>query len=490
MSGIEAPVLAPVIGIEVHAQLLTASKMFCGCSAAYAGAAPNSNTCTVCLGMPGSLPVINRRAVEYTIATALGLNCDVAEHSKFDRKNYSYPDLPKGYQITQYDRPIGLGGWLEYEVNGEMRRCGIVRVHLEEDTGKTLHTSLDGREVSLVDYNRSGVPLMEIVTEPDLRSPEAAREFFATLRRVLMYLGVNDGNLQEGSMRADLNVSLSAPDGTFGTKVEIKNLNSFRAVQRALEYEIERQRQVLSSGGALVQETRGWSEARGATISQRGKEFAHDYRYFPEPDLPPLVIPVSIVEAIRRVLPELPAERAGRFQGVHGLNASTALVLTNEKALADFYEQALAANPDLDPGLVANWATGELSRLVNESGAPIEESRLSPAAFAKLLGMIDSSLISGTAGKQVLEELFRAGGEPEELVARFDLAQINDETELERLVDAVLEGNRPVVDQYLGGKLNVIQALVGLTMKASGGKARPPAVRAILERKLGRPEAR
>lgn len=487
MISTDASTLTAVIGIEVHAQLLTASKMFCGCSAAYAGAPPNTNVCAVCSGMPGALPVINRRAVDYSVMTALALGCRVAEHSKFDRKNYMYPDLPKGYQITQYDRPIGEAGSLEYEVNGEILRCGIVRVHLEEDTGKSLHTDIDGQDMSLVDYNRSGVPLMEIVTEPDLRTPEAARELFATVRRVLMYLGVNDGNLQEGSMRADVNVSLQAPDGTFGTKVEIKNLNSFRSVQRALEYEIDRQRSILGAGGTLTQETRGWSEARQATLSQRSKEHAHDYRYFPEPDLPPLRIPAPVVEAIRASLPELPAARSQRFVAQFDLTPPISRVLTNEKAMADFFEESVAATGSDAASALANWITGDVSRLLNERGKDLKQSRLDPAALAKVVTMVRSNLISGSAAKQVLEEMYLTGEAPEMIVERLNLAQIVDLTALERLVDEVLAGNDSLIDTYHKGKVNALQALMGKVMKASNGKANPPAVRDLLGRKLGEP---
>jgi aspartyl-tRNA(Asn)/glutamyl-tRNA(Gln) amidotransferase subunit B len=435
--------------------------------------------------LPGSLPVINRRAVEYTMMTALALNCSIPELSKFDRKNYSYPDLPKGYQISQYDLPIGRLGWIEYRLGDRLLRCGITRVHLEEDTGKLLHTTVDGRDVSLVDYNRSGVPLMEIVSEPDLESPEAAREYFSTLRQILMYLGVNDGNLQEGSMRADVNVSLQRVDGLSGTKVEIKNLNSFRAVQRALEYELQRQAEVLSSGATLVQETRGWVEDQGITVSQRTKEYAHDYRYFPEPDLPPLVCSREIVETLRAGLPEMPAERAARLERECGLSAYTADVLTGEKAMADFFEAALRSAAGVPAVTVANWVTGDLSRLLNDSGQSIDSMPLTPQSLGKLLSMVESRAISGAAAKQVLEVMFRTGEEPEIIVQREDLGQIADPAALEELVNHVLAANPRLVETYRRGKTNVLQALIGQTMKASKGKANPPAVREILERKLG-----
>lgn len=480
--------LEAVIGLEVHAQLLTASKMFCGCDARYASSAPNTHVCAVCAGMPGSLPVINRKAVEYTILSALALNCEVRAHSKFDRKNYPYPDIPKGFQISQYDMPIGEHGWLEYRVGNEVLRCGIRRVHLEEDTGKTSHVNVDGREVSLVDYNRSGVPLMEIVTEPELHSPEAAREFFAALRQILMYLGVCDGKLQEGSMRADVNVSLRMPDGSPGTKVEIKNLNSFRAVQRALEYEIERQRDVLGSGGSLAQETRGWSEEREVTVSQRTKEYAHDYRYFPEPDLPPLELKPERVAPLREAQPELPLVRELRFEDEYGLTVDTARVLTDEKPLADFFEAVVRAAPEVPARVAANWVTGDVLRLLNDSGSTLDTARVSPLALARLLTMAQAQTIAGPAAKQVLEEMFESGDDPDAIVRRRDLLQIVDPGELEPLVRQVLEENPAVVDNFRRGKTQALQALVGKVIAASNRRAHPQRSREILERLLDSPE--
>jgi aspartyl-tRNA(Asn)/glutamyl-tRNA(Gln) amidotransferase subunit B len=474
----------PVVGLEVHAQLLTRSKMFCGCSAAYSGAPPNSHVCAVCGGMPGALPVINRRAVEATILTAVALNCSVAEHSKFDRKNYSYPDLPKGYQISQYDLPLGTGGFLEFENAGRPERCGIVRVHLEEDTGKSIHDDLGGRAVSLVDYNRSGVPLMEIVGEPELRTPEAAREYFAALRRVLMYLGVCDGNLQEGSMRADVNVSVRRPGAEHGTKVEIKNLNSFRAVQRALEFEIERQSRVLASGGALEQETRGWSERDEVTVPQRTKEYAHDYRYFPEPDLPLLVTPASRVREIAAGLPELPLARRARFVSEYELTDKIASILADEKPLADFYEDVLRAAGNVPPARVANWVTGELLRLLRETGASLSGSGISAPDLASLIRLVESGDISTTAGKQVFDAMAATGEAPGAVVERLGLQQIGDEAEIEALVESVIAANPAMVEQYRAGKTNIVQALVGKTMGASKGRANPTKVQEILRRKL------
>jgi len=477
----------PVIGLEVHAQLATSSKMFCACSATYSGAAPNTHTCPICSGMPGALPVVNARAVEMGILTALALNCRVPAVSRFDRKNYSYPDLPKGYQITQYAEPIGEHGRLEFEVNGELRQAGIVRVHLEEDTGKSIHVANGGHDLSLIDYNRSGVPLMEIVSAPDLDSPEAARSYFAALRQILMYLGVNDGNLQEGSLRADVNVSLRTTGGEFGTKVEIKNLNSFRAVQRALEYEITRQQQVLESGGQLVQETRGWSETEEVTVSQRSKEFAHDYRYFPEPDLPPLEISEDLLRSIRGRTPELPRQRAARLEADFGLSSYLAGVLTAKRAVADYFETAVKDAPGVPPTLIANWLTGDLMRLMNESGSTVDRITISPRQLAGLVVLVNTGEISGAAGKQVLEEMFGRGDEPDAVVERLGLRQISGRTDLEAIVDQVVANNEKLVATYRGGKENAIQALVGRVMGASRGRANPQIVREILEERLGPP---
>ena len=479
--------LVPVIGLEVHAQLLTQSKMFCGCSAAYANAAPNTHCCDLCSGMPGALPVINQRAVEMTLMTALALHCEVAQISKFDRKNYSYPDLPKGYQISQYEQPIGVQGWLDLGDEMLSTRCGIIRVHLEEDTGKTSHVSLDGSDVSLVDYNRCGIPLMEIVGAPDLKSPEAAREFFSTLRQILMYLGVCDGNLQEGSMRADLNVSLRKADREPGVKVEVKNLNSFRSVQRALEYEIERQREAVSAGHPLVQETRGWSEARDATIAQRTKEYADDYRYFPEPDLPLITFSADRVAEIRQSLPEMPAEKRSRLRREYGITAEAAHVLTADLALSDFFEAAaLAASPATGME-VANWSHGDLLRLLHESQSEIASLPFSAADFGRLIALVSGARISNAAGKQVLEAMFETGEGPETIVERLNLSQMDDNEALTEIVKTVISENPGVVTDYRRGKAAALNVLLGKTIKASGGRANPSVVRSILENELGLP---
>lgn len=478
------PGLQAVIGLEVHAQLLTRSKMFCGCDAHYAGAEPNTHVCAICLGMPGALPVINRKAVEGTISTALALKAEVSTHSRFDRKNYQYPDIPKGYQISQYDSPIARGGWLAYQVGNGSRRCGITRVHLEEDTGKSMHTAVDGREVSLVDYNRSGVPLMEIVTEPELTSPEQARAFFETLRQLLMYLDVCDGKLQEGSMRADVNVSLRRSDGSFGDKVEIKNLNSFRSVQRALEFEIARQTAVLERGGVIEQETRGWNERDETTVSQRTKEYAHDYRYFPEPDLPGLHVTREQMRALSEALPETPAVRTDRLREECELSPYLVEVLTREKPLADYFEEVVRKTPKVSPTVVANWITGDLSRLLNESGMSVESVPFPSASLASLLSLVDTGAISGAAGKQVLEKMYTTGKDPESIIQEEDLAAISDESAIDELVAEVLAQNEPLVTQYKAGKVKVIEALLGKVMGFSKGKAQPAVVRRVLEEKL------
>jgi aspartyl-tRNA(Asn)/glutamyl-tRNA(Gln) amidotransferase subunit B len=478
--------LEPVIGLEVHAQLLTNSKMFCSCSADYADSPPNRHVCAVCGGMPGALPVINARAVEYTVRAALALSCRVDQSSKFDRKNYPYPDLPKGYQISQYDMPIGQDGMLEFRSGDEIRRCGIVRVHLEEDTGKTTHTTSDGGEVSLVDYNRSGVPLMEIVSRPELHSPEDAREYFAALRQLLMFIHVNDGNLQEGSMRADVNVSLRRRGESLGTKVEIKNLNSFRAVQRALEFEIIRQSDLLARGELVMHETRGWSEERQVTLGQRTKELAHDYRYFPEPDLPYLAFAPAQVEQIRHELPELPAAKRIRFHDQYGLPWALADVLTGEPQIANFFEDTVKADPSIAPVEAAKWVAGEVLRLLKDTSGGSTSIPVPAPHLATLLSLVKRGAVSNTAAKTVLEDMFTSGEEPSAVVARLGLERIGDSSVTEALVNQVLRANPSKVDQYRAGKTQVMQSLFGDVMKLSKGKADPVQLREILRRELDR----
>ena len=475
-----------VIGLEVHAQLRTRSKMFCGCPTAF-GAAPNSQTCPVCQGMPGTLPVINRTAIEYAVRTALALDCRVNAGCRFARKHYYYPDMPKNFQISQYEEPLAEEGLLEIDIDGVARPIGIQRLHLEEDVGKLLHEgTLATAQASLVDFNRSGVPLMETVSKPDLRSPEEAAAYLRAFRAVLVYLGVCDGNMEEGSLRCDANVSLR-PRGSagLGTKVEIKNLNSFRNVQRALEYEVQRQAQALEAGERIVQETRLWDADRGQTRSMRSKEYAHDYRYFPEPDLVPLQIDRAWVDAIRRDLPELPRARRRRFVAQHGLPPYDAGVLTQSRALADYFEAAVRAFPQ--PKLVSNWIMSELLRaLPGDDERAIAGAPVTPERLAGLLGLVQDGTISGRIAKDVFERMLRTGQDAPTIVAREGLTQVADEAALAAVVDRVLAQNPRAVADYRGGKTAAAKALVGQVMKATGGKANPGIVNRLLEEKLSR----
>ncbi len=407
-----------IIGLEVHAQLLTKSKMYCGCSADYASTPPNTHVCPVCLGLPGVLPVINRQAVEFTMMTALALNCSVSEFTKFDRKNYPYPDLMKGYQISQFDAPIGIGGYLNIEVNGCTKKIGITRVHLEEDTAKLIHRSSGSEDYSLVDVNRSGCPLMEIVGEPDLRSPEEARAYLIKLRSILQYLGVSTGNMEEGSFRCDANISLLPEGGKqFTPKVEVKNMNSFKAVYLAMEYEAQRQRKAMAEGKKLVQETRGWVDEKGNTVSQRSKEYAHDYRYFPEPDLPPLVISREWVEAVRKNLPELPEARRDRFEADYSLPRYDADLLTSSKSMADYFEECVKVSGEVQPKEISNWLLGEASRIINAGNIDIDEfkKKVTPAMLSGLILSSHNAINTATA-KSVLEEMFRTGKSSNEII--------------------------------------------------------------------------
>jgi aspartyl-tRNA(Asn)/glutamyl-tRNA(Gln) amidotransferase subunit B len=480
MSGYEV-----VIGLEVHAQLLTRSKMFCACPANYLSAEPNANTCPVCLGLPGVLPTINAQAVDFTIRTALALQCDIPDFTKFDRKNYFYPDLPKGYQISQYDLPLSRDGHLEFPVNGATVRCGVTRVHLEEDTGTMHHAGdvLQSATSSLIDLNRCGVPLMEIVGEPDLRTPEAAREYLVRLRQILMYIGVNDGNLEQGSFRCDANVSLR-PHGAseLGVKVEVKNMNSFRAVQHALEFEIGRQTGVLDAGGTLVQETRGWVETQGRTISQRSKEQAHDYRYFPEPDLPPLRLDDAFVERVRATLPELPEARAHRFQSQYGLTGYDAAVLTDTRESADAYEALVGSG--VSAKLAANWQSGDVAALANQHRLSLWESGLGVDGLARLLHLVDGGTVNGPTAKELLAELYVAGGDPEALVRERGLAQVSDSAELIALVDAAIAANPSAAADFRAGKQQALGQLMRAVKDATGGKADMPLVNRLLRDRL------
>ncbi len=479
-----------VIGIEVHAQLATKSKMFCGCRADYHNAAPNTHVCPVCLGMPGVLPVINRQAVEYTIMTGLALNCSIPERAKFDRKNYPYPDLPKGYQISQYDLPLCVGGWLEIEPEGGSKRpdgrtsvrIGITRVHLEEDTARSAHPA--HADYSLVEMNRSGVPLMEIVTEPDVRSGHEARLYLTKLQQTLRYLGVSHANMEEGNMRCEPNVSIR-PVGRaeFGTKVELKNLNSFRAVEQGIEYEIERQRKLLDAGERVVQETRGWREEEGRTVSQRSKEFAADYRYFPEPDLPPLTIARAYVEELRARLPELPDAKRRRFVSEYGLNEYEANLLTSSRERADFFEGAVRMGPTRAREL-ANWIIGEVARLEHATGNDISTSKLKPEHLFEIVVMLDEKSTNSTTAKSVLETSYLTGKAPRAIVEEQGLTQISGADELSGIVAQVIAANPKPVADFRGGKDAALKALVGLAMRETRGRANPQLVEELLRKAL------
>jgi len=484
-----------VIGLEVHVQLLTDSKMFCGCSADYASAPPNTHVCPVCLALPGVLPVINKKAVDYTIMAGLALNCTISEHTKFDRKNYFYPDLMKGYQISQYDMPLCRNGWLEIETGGRKKRIGITRVHLEEDVAKMVHrTSPEGEAVSLIDVNRSGVPLMEIVSEPDIGSPEEAREYLTKLRTIVQYLGISTGNMEEGSFRCDANISIR-PKGSreFLPKTEVKNMNSFRAVYRALSYEAERQKKVLESGGRLVQETRGWVEEKGVTVPQRSKEYAHDYRYFPEPDLPPLVCDRTWVEEVRSRLPELPEARRERFVVSLGLTLYDASLLTASKSMADYFEQCvrLMAPAGDDAGRktvakkAANWILSDFSRMLNATGTEIQDSLVTPANLVELLKLIDDGALSGPAAKAVFEEMFNTGRPAGKIMTEKGLVQIGDADQIREAVTKTIAANAAAVADYRAGKEQALQFLTGQVMKLTRGRANPKIVREILLQELG-----
>ncbi|HZP41593.1 MAG TPA: Asp-tRNA(Asn)/Glu-tRNA(Gln) amidotransferase subunit GatB [Candidatus Binatia bacterium] len=472
-----------VIGLEVHAELLTESKIFCACSAAF-GADPNTSVCPVCLGLPGVLPVLNERVVDFAILAGLATHCTIAEHSRFARKNYFYPDLPKGYQISMYELPLCVGGHLDVLVDGTTRRIGLTRIHMEEDTGKNVH---DG-ETSLVDFNRSGVPLLEIVSEPDMRTVAEAGAYLRTLRSILQYLEICDGNMEEGSFRCDANVSVR-PVGatTFGTKVEIKNMNSFRAVEKAIAYEIARQTDVLAEGGTLAQETRLWDADREETRSMRSKEYAHDYRYFPEPDLLPLVVDPERVAHVRARLPELPGARRERFVREYGLSPYDADVLTQRKDVADYYEAGVAEGAA--PKEMANWVMTELLRIVREEkldrALVIREWPLTPLQLARLAKLVDAGTINRNTAKGLLPRLRRTGQDPEALVAAEGLAQVSDRGALEAAVADAVAKNPKQVAQYRGGKTQVLGFLVGQVMKATGGKANPQLVQELLRAALG-----
>jgi aspartyl-tRNA(Asn)/glutamyl-tRNA(Gln) amidotransferase subunit B len=473
-----------VIGLEIHAQLLTRTKIFCGCPTAF-GAPPNTHVCPVCLGLPGALPVLNERAVEMAVTAALALGCDVQPRSVFARKNYFYPDLPKGYQISQYERPLATGGGLEIAVDGTRKFVHLTRIHMEEDAGKSLHEGFaDSDRKTYLDYNRSGVPLIEIVSEPDMRSAEEAAHFFERLRQMLVWLGVNDGNMEEGSLRCDANVSVR-PVGsrTLGTKTEVKNVNSFRYLQKAIEYEIGRHVDLIEHGGRIVQETRLFDAAQGKTYSMRSKEEAHDYRYFPEPDLPPLVIEESRRAALRSALPELPEARRARFRSQYALPDYDADLLTQSRGLADYFEATASASGS--PKAASNWVMGEVLRTMKERGLAIEQVPLAPAALAGLIGIVEKGTISSTVAKDVFAKMFDSGRTADDIVAAEGLSQISDTSAIEPHVRAVVEANPDVIGEIRAGKDRKFQFLVGQVMKGTRGKADPKLVTELLKKAIG-----
>ena len=467
----------PVIGLEVHAELMTKSKMFCGCEVVDSiTAKPNRYICPVCTGQPGALPVLNKKAIELAIRVGLALGCEIHTESIFARKNYFYPDLPKGYQISQYDQPLATNGNIQVETEAGMKNFRIRRVHLEEDTGKLSHA--DGH--SFIDYNRSGVPLLEIVTEPDMRSAEEARAYATKLHAILRYLEVNSGDMEKGVIRFEANVSVrQAGSQDFNTRTEIKNLNSFRALVQGTEYEIKRQSEIYSSGGTVEQETLGFNESTGKTYSQRGKESAHDYRYFPEPDIPPLVLERGWVDSIRARLPELPEAKTRRFIEQYELKPQEARLLTSEKALADYFE-AVTATSNSSPKTVNSWIAGEFLRYLNDLNIDVATIPVPAADLARVIDMVNDKSISGNSGKVVLGELFKNGGKPDEIVRKQNLAQVSDESAIQEVVTKVLGDNPKEVEQYLAGKESILQWMMGQVARATKGKADPQIARELL----------
>ena len=474
----------PVIGLEIHGELLTNSKMFCGCSADYASAPePNMYICPTCTGLPGALPVVNKKATELAALVGLALNCSINKHNTFARKNYYYPDLPKGFQISQYELPICEKGWLDVldaSRTENQLRVRVRRVHIEEDTAKLSHE----KNYALVDFNRAGVPLLEIVSEPDMRVVEAALDYATKVRAILRYLGVNSGDMEKGVLRFEANISVR-PVGSdeFRTRTEIKNLNSFRALTRASSYEIERQIKIYEAGGTVVQETLGWDDVRGVTVSQRGKEEAHDYRYFPEPDLPPLQLSDAWIDSIRTQLPELPEAKTARFITDFGLTPSDARFLTSERSLADYFASVVAKSRS-SAKTVHSWISGEFMRYLNDSGMNIEDVTLSPESFAKLIDMITDKVISGNSAKVVFNELLKNGGDPAQIVKAKGLAQVSDESFIQEAVTKVLNDNPSEVDKYLAGKETLLQWFMGQVARATKGKADPNVTKEMLVKAL------
>ena len=475
-----------VIGLECHCQLLTNSKLFCSCSTKF-GEAPNINTCPVCLGLPGALPVLNRVAITMAVKAALGLNCKVNLESQWARKNYFYPDLPKGYQISQYDRPLAQHGFIEIFVDGNHKKIGVQRIHMEEDAGKSLHEGFpDSGRNTYLDFNRSGVPLIEIVTDPDIRSSAEAYDYLARLKQILEFLEVCDGNMEEGSLRCDANVSVrKAGDSKFGTRTELKNINSFRFVQKAIDYEVGRQIDVIEGGGRVVQETRLWNSAEDRSVPMRSKEEAHDYRYFPDPDLPLLVVESEWIRTTDRSMPELPESRRKRFIKEYALSEYDAGVLTATRALAEFFEETAGLSGQ--PKIAANWIMGDLLRFYKDSNADLKdlsESPVSPKMLAEMIALVEKGTISGKIAKTVMEEMYKTGRQAQQIIEEQGLIQISDTGEIEKIVDKVIEENPKSVEQYRAGKTGTLGFFVGQVMKATGGRANPQAVNDLLRKKL------
>jgi len=464
-----------VIGLEIHIQLMTKAKIFCQCSTDYIGKEPNTNTCPVCLGLPGSLPVLNKKVLEFAVRTSVALNCKINQVSRFHRKNYFYPDLPKAYQISQYDTPLGIDGYMEISLpeSTEKRKIRITRVHIEEDAGKLVHEGdITFSSYSLADYNRCGIPLAEIVTEPDFCSPEEAQIFLVKLRSIVQHLGVCDGNMEEGSMRCDANISIrDAKTGALGIKVEIKNINSFKAVKKALQFEVDRQKKLLAEGEKIMQETRHWDESKFITVSMRSKEEAHDYRYFPEPDLLPLKVDLKMINNIRKNLPELPEARRKRFIKDYQIPEYDAEILTSSKALGDYYEKA--ASLYADKKVLSNWIMGELLRNLNEEKKEIEYSPISPEKLVGMLKLMDEGIISGKMAKDVFEKMFKTGKDASQIVKESGITQITDENELIKIVDKVINENSKSVADFNQGKEKALNYLVGQVMRYTKGRAKP-----------------
>lgn len=473
-----------VIGLEIHCELKTKTKIFCGCATGF-GAEQNTHVCPVCLGLPGVLPTVNKRVVEFGIKAGLATNCTINKYSKFDRKNYYYPDLPKNWQTSQYDLPIAEHGWVDIDVDGEKKRIRLTRIHMEEDAGKLVHsgTTIKDSATSNVDYNRTGVPLLEIVSEPDLRSAEEARAYMEKIKAIMEYIDVSNCRMEEGNLRADINVSLRLV-GTkeLGTRTEMKNINSFKNLEDAINYEIERQEEVLEDGGHVVQETRTFDPARGITLSMRSKENAHDYRYMPEPDLPPIVTSEETIEKYRSELPELPDARSARLEKEYGLSDYDAGIITSSRAMAEYFDAVVATGAD--PKLAANWIMGDLAKNLNEDGIDITKSPVSAERLGKMIGLIMKDTISGKIAKKVFKEMWTNEDEPEKIVKDKGLVQITDTGAIEAAVDAAIAANPKAVEEYKGGKKKAIGALVGQVMKATRGKANPQMVNKMLAEKL------